>query len=90
MRSPFCGYNLAKCAALIVEDCHVIQTKFNQLVEEHVHTIGRFVPADKAYLSDIRVTNISKSFTHKMAAETSWYKYGTKFRRCHLMYWLGA
>jgi len=24
----------------------------------------------KAYLSNMRVTNISKSFTHKMAAET--------------------
>jgi len=31
-------------------------------------------------LSDIRVTNIYNSFTHKMAAETSWYRYGTKLR----------
>jgi len=28
-------------------------------------------PADIAYLSDIRVTSISTSFTHKMASETS-------------------
>jgi len=41
---------------------------------------------DKAYLNDIRVTNISKSFTHKMAAKTSWHRYGTKLRHCHRMY----
>jgi len=35
---------------------------------------------------DIRVTNISKSFTYKMAAETSWHRYGTKLRHCHPMY----
>ena len=34
-------------------------------------------------LSDIRATNLSKSFTHKMAAETSWHRYGTKLRHCH-------
>ena len=33
-----------------------------------------------------RVTNISKSFTHKMAAKTSWHRYGTELRHCHLMY----
>ena len=38
---------------------------------------------DKAYLSDIRVTNISESFTHKMAAKTSWHRYGTKLLHCH-------
>ena len=59
---------------------HVIQTKFNQLVEENVH------PADKTYLSDIRVTNIFKSFTYKMAAETNWHRYGTKLRHCHPLY----
>ena len=45
----------------------VIRTKFNQSVEENVLMI-----INKAYLSDIRVTNISKSFAHKMPAETSW------------------
>ena len=25
----------------------------------------------------------AKSFTHKMAAKTSWHRYGTKFRHCH-------
>jgi len=36
--------------------------------------------------SDIRVTNISKSFTHKMAAKTNWHRYGTKLRHCHRLY----
>jgi len=45
--------------------------KFKQLVEENVHMIIDRQPADKAYLSGIRVTNISKSFTYKMAAETN-------------------
>ena len=40
----------------------------------------------KRNLSDSRVTNISKSFTHKMAAKTSWHRYGTKLRHCHSMY----
>ena len=26
------------------------------------------------------------SFTHKMAAKTSWHRYGTKLRHCHDMY----
>ena len=43
-------------------------------------------PTDKAYLSVSRVTNVSKSFTHKMAAKTSWREYGTKLRHCHPMY----
>jgi len=41
---------------------------------------------DKAYLSDSRVTNISESFTHKMAAKTSWHRHVTKLRHCHPMY----
>jgi len=39
-----------------------------------------------AYLSHITVANISESFTHKMAAKTSWRRYGTKLRHCHPMY----
>ena len=38
---------------------------------------------------DSRVTNISKSFTYKMAAKTSWHRYGTKLRHCRLMYTIG-
>jgi len=30
---------------------------------------------NKAYLSDITVTNISPSFTHKMAAKNSWHRH---------------
>jgi len=31
-------------------------------------------------------TNIIRVFTHKMAAETSWQRYRTKLRHCHLTY----
>ena len=31
------------------------------------------------YLSAISVTNISQSFTYKMAAKINWHGYGTKF-----------
>ena len=41
---------------------------------------------NKAYSSDITVTNIYKSFIHKMAAKTSSHRYGTKLRHCHPMY----
>ena len=40
----------------------------------------------KANLSDSRVTNISNSFTHKMAAKISWHRYGTTLRHCHPVY----
>ena len=39
---------------------------------------------NKAYLSDITVTSISQSFNQKMAAKTSWHRYGTKWRRWSL------
>ena len=31
------------------------------------------------------VTNISRSFTYKMAAKINWRIYGTKLRHCHPM-----
>jgi len=40
----------------------------------------------KAHLNDITVTNLSQSFTHKMAVKTSWHRYGTKLRHCHPVY----
>ena len=47
----------------------VIQTKFNVLVDQNAYMIINLPP------KDIRVTNISKSFTsYKMATETSWHK----------------
>jgi len=62
----------------------VIHIKLNQLVYANVHTIISF--SNKACLSDATVTNIYGSFTHKMAAKTSWHRYGTKWRHCHPMY----
>ena len=32
------------------------------------------------------MTNISQSFTQKMAAKINWHKYGTKLRHCHPIY----
>jgi len=40
---------------------------------------------NKAYLSAITVTNISLSFTYKMAAKINWQRYGTKLRHCHVI-----
>ena len=37
-------------------------------------------------ICDSRETNISKSFTHKMAAKTSLHRYGTKLRHCQSPY----
>ena len=31
-------------------------------------------------------TDGSKSFTYKMVPKTSWHRFGTKLRHCHLMY----
>jgi len=41
---------------------------------------------NKAHLSAITVTNISHSFTYKMAAKMNWHRYGTKLRHCHHVY----
>ena len=49
-----------------VKRVYVTQIKFNRLVEEKCPHDHR--PTDKLYLSDIRVWNISKSFTYKIAA----------------------
>ena len=52
-----------------------------------IESVGlRSLTYNKAYLSDITVTNISQSFTRKTAAKTSWHRYGTKLRHCHPMY----
>ena len=57
----------------------------NQLVYENVQMIINSL-TNKEYLSDTTAINISQSFTYKMAAKTSWHRYGTKLRHCHLMY----
>jgi len=36
--------------------------------------------------SDITVANISGSFTHKMAAKTSWHRYESNLRHCRPVY----
>ena len=46
----------------------------------------RSLTSRKSEFSDNRVTNISKSFTHKTAAKTSWHKYGTTKRRLECAY----
>jgi len=84
IRSPFCGYNLAQRVELVGEDLPCYSNKI-QPVSLWKCPRGH-QPADKGYLTDIRVTNISKSFTHKMATETSWHRYGTKLRHSHPMY----
>ena len=47
-------------------------------------TPDRYIPL--RYLSDITVANIAGSFTHKMAAKTSWHRYESNLRHCHRMY----
>ena len=44
---------------------------------------------NKAHCRAVTVYIIFQSFTYKMAAKTSWHRYGTKLRHCHLMY-IGA
>ena len=41
---------------------------------------------NKAYLSAIKATNISKSFTYKMAPKLNLHRYGTKSRHRYPMY----
>ena len=48
--------------------------------------LGKCPHANKAYLIDITVENISKIFTHNMAPETNWHRYGTKLRHRHVAY----
>jgi len=62
----------------------VIQIKLQHLVEKRSMWSLTY---QKAYLSAITVTNISWSFTYKMAAKINWHRYGTKLRHSHPMYW---
>ena len=57
--------------------------KQNLISLRNVHVIINLPTKD---LSDNRVTNMSKSFAHKMAAKTSWHRYGTKLRHCRPVY----
>ena len=78
MRSPFCGYNTTWCVELYGE--YLL-----------CYSRNRKCPYDrwltnKAYLRAVITTNISQSFTYKMAAKINWHRYGTKLRHCHPMY----
>ena len=42
--------------------------------------------ANKVYLSAVMVTNISESFTYKLAAKINWHRYGTEFCHYHPLY----
>jgi len=79
IRSPFCGYIAIQCVELNGEDSSCYSNKIESVSL-------RKCLANNAYLSAITVTNISKSFTYKMAAKTNWHRYGTKLRHCHPMY----
>jgi len=48
--------------------------------------IRSLVCQQQVYLSYIKATVISQSFTHNMAVRTSRHRYGRKLRRCHPMY----
>jgi len=69
IRSPCCGYNLARCVELLKAKIYgVIRIKLNQLVYKNVRTITS-LPVK--HLSAITVASIFPRFTHKMAAKTS-------------------
>ena len=88
IRSPCCGYNLARCVELKGEDLSSYSHKIESVNYENVHMITSFT--NKAYLSVITVTSIFQSFTYEMAAKTSWHRYRTKLRHCHPMYTDGS
>jgi len=80
IRPPFCGYDMME---LMDKDltCYLYEIQTVSLRKcPHDHH-----PTDKGYLSDIRVTNNSKTFAHKKAAKSSWHRYGTKLRHSHPM-----
>jgi len=56
----------------------VIQIKLNHAVNKMSMTYQQSVFK--------RVTNISESFTYKMATTINWHRRGTKLRHCHPVY----
>ena len=80
MRSPFWGYNTTK-VALNGEDLSCCSNKIESVSLRkcpHDHWL-----TNKAYLSAITVTNITQSFTYKMAEKIDWHRYETKLCHCH-------
>ena len=81
LRSPCCGYNLAWCVELKVDDLwscsHKLESvSLRKCPHDHWHTT-------KAHLSALTVASICRSFTYKMAAKTGRHRYGTKLHHCH-------
>ena len=70
-RTPFCGYNMAQCVKLMGEylSCYLSKT-FDPLVYGNVCMI---INLPTRSILAISQWNIYQSFTHKMAAKTSWY-----------------
>ena len=88
IRSPYCGYNLACCVELKNEDLWSYSHKIElgaYLVYENVHTITS-LPIKRRSKRCYSNQHFSLLPTIKMAAKTSWYRYGTKLRHCHPMY----
>ena len=96
IRSPFCGYSTIcvelngkdlSCYSNKIESVSLRKCPYNQWLSNKALSDSFWI-LSKAYLSTrpITVTNISKSFTHKMVAIINWYRYGTKLRLCHHMY----
>ena len=81
MRSPCCGYNTTWCAELNGEDLSCYWNKIESVSLRKCPYDLR--SGNKAYLSAIAATNVSPSFTYKMAAKINWHRYGTKLRHCH-------
>ena len=77
----FVGINMTYCVALKGESLPCYSNKAESVSLRkcpHDHWL-----TDKAYLSCITMTDISRSFIHKMAAKINWHRYGTKWRHRH-------
>ena len=84
-RSPSCGYNTIYCVEINGEDLSCYSNKIVSLsLKKCPH--DHWLTNKASYLSAITVTNISQSFTYKMAAKINWHRYGTKLRHCHPVY----
>ena len=82
IRSPFCGYNVAKCVELTGEDLsRVIQIKSNLLVNKNVRMIIN-LPTKK------RISAISqwKTFIRVYPQDGGESLLASKLRHCHRMY----
>jgi len=87
--SPFCGNNTTQCVELKGEDLSCYSNKIESVSLRkcpHDHRLNKF-NTNKAYLSTITVTNISRHFTHQMAAKSSGIDMKRLLRHCRPMYY---